>query len=324
MVTGGSSADLAALFAAADTALREAKRAGRDRALSRPDLGESFRSIASSVSSRAEIILALALYRVRDAAKGSGGDQARSVRWPLAARQMVNLPPATERPKYEVHGNCLHAANRPAADAGGRAGRNHRQRRSISVERHLRVGDQNAPFDRDLQIALDEARRKDLAVSVAGGRHAMGGQQFASDAMLLDTKNFNQVVQFDRAKGQITVEAGIEWPELIDYLQAEQAGQHESWAIREKQTGVDRVSVGGSLASNIHGRGLKFPPMVSCIESFTLLTADGKLHYVQPQPEPGTFFPGHRWLWAAGRRGSRHAQVGTPARKSSGSLRSFR
>ncbi len=129
----------------------------------------------------------------------------------------------------------------------------------------------------DLQIVLDEVRRQNRAVCVSGGRHAMGGQQFASDAILLDTKEFNQVVQFDKAKGQITVEAGIEWPELIDYLQAQQAGQNESWAIREKQTGVDRVSVGGSLASNIHGRGLKFPPMVSDIESFTLLTADGKL-----------------------------------------------
>ncbi len=130
----------------------------------------------------------------------------------------------------------------------------------------------------DIQIVLDEARRRDWAVSTAGGRHAMGGQQFASDAILLDTSHFNQVVQFDRAKGLITVEAGIEWPELIDYLLAEQAGQDESWAIRDKQTGVDRVSVGGSLASNIHGRGLKFPPLVSGIESFTLITADGKLH----------------------------------------------
>ena len=129
----------------------------------------------------------------------------------------------------------------------------------------------------DLQVALGEAQRQRRAVSVAGGRHAMGGQQFGSDTMLLDTKDFNQVVKFDKARGQITVEAGIEWPEMIDYLQAEQAGQKQSWAIREKQTGVDRASLGGSLASNIHGRGLKFPPVVADVESFTLLGADGKL-----------------------------------------------
>jgi len=130
----------------------------------------------------------------------------------------------------------------------------------------------------DLQVALRETQRQKRAVSVAGGRHAMGGQQFGSDTMLLDTKDFNQVVKFDKAGGLITVEAGMEWPELIEYLQVEQAVQKEAWAIREKQTGVDRVSLGGSLASNVHGRGLKFPPIVADIESFTLLTADGKLH----------------------------------------------
>src|SRR5258708_1008580 len=95
----------------------------------------------------------------------------------------------------------------------------------------------------DVQIALREAQRQGRAVSVAGGRHAMGTQQFGSDALLLDTRDLKRVVKFDKETGRITVEAGIEWPELIEYLVAEQAGQQESWAIREKQTGVDRVSL---------------------------------------------------------------------------------
>src|SRR5262245_46989887 len=130
----------------------------------------------------------------------------------------------------------------------------------------------------DFQAALRDAQRQQRAISSAGGRHAMGGQQFSADSLHLDTTGFNRVVAFDRARGQITVEAGIEWPELIDYLLLEQQGEKEPWAIREKQTGVDRVSLGGSLSSNVHGRGLKFPPLISDIESFTLLTPDGKLH----------------------------------------------
>jgi FAD/FMN-containing dehydrogenase len=130
----------------------------------------------------------------------------------------------------------------------------------------------------DIQVALRDAQRERRTVSTAGGRHAMGGQQFGAGAIHLDTTSFNRVVAFDRTRGHITVEAGIEWPELIDYLLLEQKGQKEAWAIREKQTGVDRVSLGGSLSSNVHGRGLKSPPLVADIESFTLLTADGKLH----------------------------------------------
>src|SRR5579863_7595041 len=141
----------------------------------------------------------------------------------------------------------------------------------------------------DFQIALRDAQRQGCAVSVAGGRHAMGGQQFGSDTLHLDTRDFNRVLKFDKAGGLITVEAGIEWPELIDYLLREQAGQNKPWAIREKQTGVDRVTLAGSLASNIHGRGLKFPPLVHDVEAFTLLTTDGKLHACSRSQNPELF-----------------------------------
>lgn len=128
-----------------------------------------------------------------------------------------------------------------------------------------------------IQAALRDAQREERAVSVAGGRHAMGGQQFGRDTILLDMKRFNRVVTFDKTKGHIEVQGGMEWPELIDYLNREQAGQREQWAIREKQTGVDRVSLSGSLASNIHGRGLRFPPIIGDVESFDLVDAQGKI-----------------------------------------------
>jgi FAD/FMN-containing dehydrogenase len=125
---------------------------------------------------------------------------------------------------------------------------------------------------------LRNARRRRDAVCVAGGRHAMGGQQFAEGGVLFDMRKLNRVLRFDRQNGFIDVEAGIQWPELIDYLLREQQGQTEAWGIRQKQTGVDRVTLGGSLAANIHGRGLRFPPIVGDVESFELLDASGQLH----------------------------------------------
>jgi len=127
-----------------------------------------------------------------------------------------------------------------------------------------------------IQAALQGAQREGRAVSVAGGRHSMGGQQFGTDTLLVDMMGFNQVVRFDRAAGQIEVQAGIQWPQLIEYLEREQAGRPRPWGIRQKQTGVDAVSIGGSLASNIHGRGLRFPPIISDVESFVLVDAAGK------------------------------------------------
>src|SRR5436305_14330953 len=39
-----------------------------------------------------------------------------------------------------------------------------------------------------VQASLREARREGHAVCVAGGRHAMGGQQFGREAILFDTR----------------------------------------------------------------------------------------------------------------------------------------
>lgn len=114
------------------------------------------------------------------------------------------------------------------------------------------------------------------SISIAGGRHSMGGQQFGSDTVHLDMRGMDEVLHFDRKNGLIEVESGIMWPKLIGYLHASQDGEGTAWAVRQKQTGIDHVSIGGSLSSNIHGRGLQFPPFISDIESFRIIDADGR------------------------------------------------
>jgi FAD/FMN-containing dehydrogenase len=124
---------------------------------------------------------------------------------------------------------------------------------------------------------LRRASRSEVPISIAGGRHAMGGQQFGTDMLLLDTTPMNRVLDFDRERGIVEVEAGIRWPELLAYLHREQQGQVEQWGIAQKQTGADRLAVGGAVSANIHSRGLKMKPFVSNVESVDVLDANGKL-----------------------------------------------
>ncbi|MEM1013425.1 MAG: FAD-binding oxidoreductase, partial [Planctomycetota bacterium] len=116
-----------------------------------------------------------------------------------------------------------------------------------------------------------------LPVAICGGRHAMGGQQFAQDGLLLDMTKFNRVRSLDANAGLVEAEAGIFWPKLLTRLDELQDGVEVPWSIRQKQTGVDDVSLGGSLAANIHGRGLRMRPFVDDIESFTLMNASGEV-----------------------------------------------
>ena len=106
----------------------------------------------------------------------------------------------------------------------------------------------------------------------------MGGQQFCSGGLLLDTRPLSRVAAFDRERGTIDVEAGIQWPALLSFLGADQYGSAPAWGIRQKQTGADRLSLGGALAANIHGRGLAFKPIVDDVESLTLVDGFGDVH----------------------------------------------
>ncbi len=55
-------------------------------------------------------------------------------------------------------------------------------------------------------------------MSIAGGRHAMGGQQFGEASVLVDTRALDRVLAFDTERGLITVEGGILWPAVLEYL----------------------------------------------------------------------------------------------------------
>ena len=127
-----------------------------------------------------------------------------------------------------------------------------------------------------IQSAIEAAKSEVRPVSIAGGRHAMGAQQFGTGTLLLDTTKLNRVLDFDAERGIVEVEAGIAWPELIDYTVGAQQGRPEQWGIAQKQTGADKLSIGGALAANAHGRGLRMKPFSSDVESFVLIDPDGK------------------------------------------------
>src|SRR6266403_2948353 len=159
----------------------------------------------------------------------------------------------------------------------------------VRAEREIWVNDVHSQMNRtriralltprtqdELAQAIGRATRDKIAISVSGCRHSMGGQQFATDSICIDTRELANVVAFDRERGLIEADAGIQWPKLIDtYLEAQHESAHP-WGIAQKQTGADTFTLGGSLSSNVHGRGLTMKPLISNVESFTLIDAEGR------------------------------------------------
>ena len=138
-----------------------------------------------------------------------------------------------------------------------------------------------------LRTAITDASSSHI--TVAGGRHAMGGQQFGSGATVLDTRPMARVLGFDQRHGLVEVEAGIQWPELVDYLLTAQQGRAAQWGIAQKQTGANFFTVGGSVSANCHGRGLTMAPIVRDVESLRLVRTDGSVVTCSRQQNPELF-----------------------------------
>lgn len=127
--------------------------------------------------------------------------------------------------------------------------------------------------------------REKEKICIAGSRHAMGGQQFAKGATMIDTRGMNAVMDLDTKNGLVQVEAGVEWPSLVEQLATRQKGDAQYWTIRCKQTGADKLTLGGAIAANAHGRTLSHPPMVADIAELLMVDANGNVTSAHPQDE---------------------------------------
>ena len=126
----------------------------------------------------------------------------------------------------------------------------------------------------EVQDLIKDCWKRGRAISVSGSRHATGGQQFAADSVLLDARGMTRVIGLDDKTGVLHVEAGIEWPELIqDYLHLQD--QNARWGIRQKQGGADHMTLAGAISANAHGHNLGSPPIASDVEWLEIVTSDG-------------------------------------------------
>lgn len=144
------------------------------------------------------------------------------------------------------------------------------------------------PATQDELVAIvADAKRRGMRISVAGGRHAMGGQQFGTGTIHIDTRRMNAVLGFDPVRGLIRMQAGAAWPVVIEAVRRECGPR--GWAIRQKQTGADDLTLGGAVSANVHGRGLWIGPFVDDVESLTVVCADGNVRTCSREVEPELF-----------------------------------
>ena len=113
------------------------------------------------------------------------------------------------------------------------------------------------------------AARQNLKISISGARHSMGGHTLYPGGIAVDMLPLNRMA-LDEKKGILTVGAGARWSEVIPFL------DQKGFAVEVMQSNND-FSVGGSISVNCHGWQPDSPPIASTVDSFRIVTADGKI-----------------------------------------------
>lgn len=134
----------------------------------------------------------------------------------------------------------------------------------------------------DLVRIVKDAHRRGLRVSIAGSRHSQGGHTYYPGAVVLDMRDFDRMLAFDRKRQLLTVEAGATWEDVQRYLAP------RGLAVKRMQSSYV-FTVGGTMSANAHGRDLDGSSMVESVKSFRLLLADGRVVNVSRTEHPELF-----------------------------------
>jgi L-gulono-1,4-lactone dehydrogenase len=137
-----------------------------------------------------------------------------------------------------------------------------------------------APADRsELVDVLVRAAEWDCPARVVGGSHSMNGGPI-TDGVAISLHRMKSVVDVDRAKGRVRVEAGIELNELNEFL------WREGLALRN-QGDIGDQSIAGAIATGTHGTGSGLHGLSASVRALNLTLADGGRIEIDEE-DPGT------------------------------------
>jgi len=120
-------------------------------------------------------------------------------------------------------------------------------------------------------------------ISIGGGRYSMGGQTATENALQIDMRKFNKVLNFSKAKKEITVQAGITWRSIQEYIDT------CNLSVKIMQTYAN-FTVGGSLSVNAHGRYVGQGPLISSVNQIKMVLANGDLVTASPSINKDIFY----------------------------------
>lgn len=120
-------------------------------------------------------------------------------------------------------------------------------------------------------------------ISIGGGKFSMGGQTAFDNSLHIDMRSFNEVIDLDTVKKQVTVQPGIIWRDLQEVIDP------YNLSIKIMQTYAN-FTVGGSISVNCHGRYVGHGPIISSVLALKIVLATGEVLSATPNENQEVFY----------------------------------
>ena len=130
---------------------------------------------------------------------------------------------------------------------------------------------------------VDAVKMHNGPISIGGGRFSMGGQTATEDAVQIDMRAFDRILNFSLQKKEITVETGITWRKIQEFIDS------FDLSVKIMQTYAN-FTVGGSLSVNCHGRYIGQGPIILSVKQIKIVLANGDLVVASPTENNAIFY----------------------------------
>jgi len=142
----------------------------------------------------------------------------------------------------------------------------------------------SSPLWRDsIANTLPNSDQDALSTLAFGNGRSYGDSCLNSEGQLVDTKDLNRFISFDRESGLVCVESGVSFATLLDTIVP------QGWFL-PVSPGTSEVSVGGAIANDVHGKNHHCDGTFGCfVESLTLLRSSGELLNCSNETNPELF-----------------------------------
>ena len=141
---------------------------------------------------------------------------------------------------------------------------------------------------RDADEALAALRSAARPVLPYGQGRSYGDSCLNDRGILLDTGHLDRFIGFDPAAGLLQAQAGVTLAEVLAYV-CRPDPDGSAW-FPAVTPGTRRVSLGGAVANDVHGKNHhRFGCFGSHVPAFTLLRRDGRVRRCSQRDEPELF-----------------------------------